>query len=267
MEIVLSVFGIIVSAIAGAFVNKIWHTRQLRNPYSKTTGIKSGEKTIIVIPHRPLLSALDHLYSGSHTHVTYEDMLAANYVERSLTLAGVSDQNIEIHSVHQFLRDRAQEDDQNLVLICSPKANPVTTMALDILNANVPGFSIKFCKLDDKDEKWCINFEGALLKSPSYDQVDQLVKINMRPEEGMQSDYGVLARVPNPWNINRKMLIVAGIRGIGTWGAARYLREHPDEILKRSNGGDFVCIVNVKYDNFKMATTHATSFFSCLSTR
>lgn len=62
----------------------------------------------------------------------------------------------------------------------------------------------------------------------------------------------MIIKAENPWHSSKNVLIFAGIRGIGTWGAAECLRNEWKKIydLKRSDGkhskrGNFVTLVKV----------------------
>ena len=76
------------------------------------------------------------------------------------------------------------------------------------------------------------------------------------------NDVAFIAKVTNPWNASNKIIIVSGVRGIGTWGAAEYLRKHPSMIYHKkmssdghSKNGNFAVAVKVKYNNFDIEKT------------
>ena len=190
------------------------------------------KKTIIVVPERFLPKESTPKHATHRNHVTFEDMLGANYVERTLTLAGVTDKYISIRGVKEFKRN-ASDKQQNVVLICSPKANLITKEIFKTKPDLIKNIDFKICKEGEYPDSWYIVFEGANLESPSYKQTEQYSQQGKKPEDEVLEDYALLARIPNPWNENKKLIIVSGIRGIGTWGAARCLREHTDEIMRR----------------------------------
>jgi hypothetical protein len=178
-------------------------------------------------------------------------MLAANYIERTLTLAGLKDEEIEICNVREFRASRDAREN-NLVLLCSPRANPITLEALNELENTIRGFDVRFQKINNRPERWALQFYGGFYYSDSYAQEDALIKSGIIPGEGHLDDFSVIIRAPNPWNPETKLFIVSGIRGIGTWGGARYLRSQTPEILRRTDGGDFAAVVKIGYEGYKI---------------
>lgn len=66
-------------------------------------------------------------------------------------------------------------------------------------------------------------------------------------------DYAVVTKVTSPWNENRKVVWLAGIRGIGTWGAAECIkkewRQIYDQLPQHSKDCDFSALLKIDYDN------------------
>lgn len=264
MDLVIKLTNTLISIIVGWYLNKYSQKFITRRPFSRVFGIPGNEKVFIVVPHR-LFSIEEGLAPArKRTHVTFEDMLAANYAERTLTLGGFSDTTISIRSVNQYKKDRSFYEQQNLVLICSPKTNEVTKEALLKINENYPDLNVDIIKIATNPDEWGIVFNKAVLKSDSNRQIADYLAQGKDPEEQKQQDYGLLVRANSPWNKNKTVFIIAGIRGIGTWGAARCLRDHTDEIIKKSKGANFALIVKVTYDNYKMVDTQLTNFFAIL---
>lgn len=136
--------------------------------------------------------------------------------------------------------------------MCSPKSNPCTRQALDELKDRVPHFDADFTKINNDPEQWEINFWGAHFPSKSYAQEKALIKSGKIFGQGRLEDYALIIRAENPWNPETRLIIIAGIRGIGTWGAARYLRSQIRELLKRRHGKDFAAVIHVEYNNYKI---------------
>lgn len=254
----------IFSGISGWFLNRYWTKITTRRPHAKVLGISNDEEVHIILPHRPFPVQVSTTLIKKRSHVTFEDMLAANYAERSLTLAGFSDEKVSIKSVKQFKKDRSSLQQQNLILICSPKANDITADTLEALNKTLSEFNLTFNKISTKPDEWGIVFDNAMLESDSYKQIADLISQGIDPEEGTQNDYGVIVRAKNPWNREKKLVIIAGIRGIGTWGAARCLRDKANQLAKSTKGKNFIQIVEIEYGNYKMNKTELTKFFSVL---
>jgi hypothetical protein len=263
-DLVIKLVNTLVSIVVGWFLNKYWYKFITRRPFFRVFGIPCNEKVFVVLPHRPFPIEEGLATARDRTHVTFEDMLAANYAERTLTLGGFSDKAISIRSVNQFRKDKVFLEQQHLILICSPKANEITKDALHIINEKYPDLNVDFTKITTNPDEWGIVFNKATLPSDSYRQVAEYLAQGKDPEEQRQDDYGLLLRANSPWNKNKSVFIIAGIRGIGTWGASRCLRERAEEIIKKTKGGNFALIVKVTYNNYKMVDTQLTNFFTTL---
>lgn len=252
---VLGILKDIAIAIAGAIVGAIvitwWQRLRSRSPFARVTAVNRLKNTIIVVPPREPESTPSNVDHPRRIYVTYEDMLAANYAERTLTLAGLHDNEIEVCNVREFTESRDARQN-NIILLCSPRANPVTLEALDALKRTVHGFDVHFEKIQDKPERWVLCFWSAVFHSDSYAQEDALIRSGVIPGEGNLDDFAVIIRAPNPWNPETRLFIISGIRGIGTWGAARYLRSHTAEILRHTDGNDFAAVVKIGYESYKI---------------
>lgn len=60
-------------------------------------------------------------------------------------------------------------------------------------------------------------------------------------------DYGFILKAPNPFNPDAGVLLVGGIHGIGTFGAALYLFENADRMLERHGDEAQVHLIEVSY--------------------
>jgi len=69
-----------------------------------------------------------------------------------------------------------------------------------------------------------------------------------RPVAGLiAADYGVLARMRNPYNPHRTLILIAGLYGYGTWGGARLIGDR--EFMKRCSqlrAEEFECLYKVE---------------------
>lgn len=210
----------------------------------------------MALPERPAseVPAQSSTLHGN-VHVTFHDMLAANYAERALTLSGIDDKYVSIFTVARDAEPIAYIT-ENLVLICSPKANPYTRSVLKLLPMRFEGIRLSFEAVSlQSGERWKVCYNGADYVSPSYSEAEQLAAQGGSDVQGPLSDFAVLGRFQNPWQECSKIVLIAGIRGIGTWGAARYLRDHTKSLSKRFGGKDFVCIIRSEYSNFRIVHT------------
>ena len=60
-------------------------------------------------------------------------------------------------------------------------------------------------------------------------------------------DYGLILKAPNPFNPDAGVLLVGGIHGVGTLGAALYLFEHADRMLQAHGDDAQVHLIEVNY--------------------
>lgn len=227
IEFLSAVFAGALSAGVVAIITLGWRKTTSRRPFLRVLGMRAGESTVIILPHRPILSSDGKPIAGHLLHVTYQDMLGANYVERILTLAGTPDDKFELLSVHQFHQD-GDHRNKNLILIGSSKANPITHEILSELNRRSRLVTVEFRQTQAQPERWVILYKDAEIHSPSYTQAVDLSDQSEDPEAGEVQDCALLLRMTNPWYSDRKVMIIAGIRGIGTWGQQGIL-----EIMQR----------------------------------
>lgn len=203
------------------------------------------QRVVIVLPERtPSTSSALHV-----DFVAYEDMLACNLVERSFILAGWREEQIEIHTQDDVKRNIALKS-ENLVLICSN--NELTQEVLKLLrmqnrlDCDFPTVS------GPQGKERHLKFDGVLFDSPSYLETEALSRSGRSPFEGTLTDYALLAKFASVFQGDRKIILVAGIRAIGTWGAARALRFKSEELTSRSGRKDFAALVHCKFEHWKI---------------
>jgi hypothetical protein len=94
-----------------------------------------------------------------------------------------------------------------------------------------------------------IQWLGGVYGSKSYDQ--QIEGSSRRDDTAM------IVKVQSPWSPQHRILIVAGIRGIGTWGAAECMKKWWEELYHQkgsskkrgtTKSGDFAALVKVHYE-------------------
>jgi hypothetical protein len=241
---------------------KVNEARLARSPHGLVFNLNRSRDVVLVFKTRDP----DPAQTRPFRQVGMEDMLSVNYVSRSLSLCGWDDNRLEFRAQERFapLRndgDRADDQaDENLVLICS---HDVTKAALDVYRSN------KFvdCKFVDETGTAQIPRIGIKLEnfdtqfSPSFEQEVAMLQENVELREGMVEDYALIVKGPNPWSRKHgKLIMIAGVRGIGTWGAARYLRDHPEQIYEEFGTNNFALIVKVTYCNWRIEDVRPTKF-------
>lgn len=151
--------------------------------------------------------------------------------------------------------------DHNLILICSSKSNSVTKEALDQLRSTlsprvadcVPSFE-EIAGTEELQIRW----KGGTYQSPSYRQTGS-----------ERTDFAIIVKATSPWAPQRHILIVAGIRGIGTWGAAEFLKKSWEPLYERKGSdrlcgttkrGDFAALVRVRYKDLDIKPVQLIDF-------
>lgn len=127
---------------------------------------------------------------------------------------------------------------QNLVLIGGRDTNSLT-------NAVAPRLG---CQLES-----LINDAGHNVVRDKRLSKDYPVSWNRQPDangEVLNVDYGILARGPNPYNLEREVLLIAGAHGLGSLAAAEVslspeFEERLHNNMKQYKGG-FECLVSYK---------------------
>lgn len=204
-----------------------------------------GDRIVVVLPRREQPSVQKTVGA-----VAYEDMVACILVERCFMLAGWREEQIEIVSNDVAVANVAYKR-ENLVLLCSPRRNPLTAEALATLKRQ-NRLDCWFDTDPDHPEELCLHLAGANITSPSYREAEPLLREGKSGYEGPLNDCALLARFENPWEPGKSVLILAGLRAIGTWGAARALRQRARELVELTGAQDFAVTVKCKYERWKV---------------
>ena len=157
-------------------------------------------------------------------------------------------------AVRDTLRLTEQDKQKNLVLICSAKSNSVTKEIQDMLLESKIRCYFNAPKSDTKE--WQIkDLVMGNFPSKSYNEVKNYLNNGGKPHELPNqelNDVAVITKITNPWNALNKIFIVAGVRGIGTWGAAECIKKEWRDIynaLPKNKKTDFSALVTIKYKN------------------
>lgn len=179
--------------------------------------------------------------------ISIESSLAINNIITAFLAAGH-----EPPSRFRDPRDLTEEEkrDNNLIMVCSGKRNPITKEALELLRAQSHTFAdlIPSFEQEPHTGRLQIRWNKGAYSSESFDQPG--------PE---YDDVALIVKVRSPWDDRRKILIVAGVRGVGTWGAAEFLKKWWRPLYEwlgrsrrfgTSKRGDFAALVSVRYCNY-----------------
>lgn len=143
------------------------------------------------------------------------------------------------------------EKAKDLIFICSSHSNVGTDEVLNklknIYKCGIPRFS-----LDETTNRIYLRVGGARYDSTTYEVLEECELSGKIPAEEEMIDYGIILKATNPWDKNKKIMVLAGIRGIGTWGAAECLKKGWQELYNKKSSkkgrkktGDFVAVVRV----------------------
>ena len=247
-------------------VKKLFEKLRTRGrPFRTLLTFNPDYNTLIIVPGRPPAMGFGSL-AGSQ-QVAQADLDARDNIMRALRAVRWPCAMVKklivpcpmllqpTDELDQFTR---AEKMQNLVLICSHKRNSVTGEVLDLLNSTGQ-IKCRFQAIPGKVEQWVLYFDDAMMESPSHKQ-----EIEYPQPNGRLVDYALLAKVRNPWNQKATVMIMAGIRGIGIWGAAEFMLRNTEDIVQKTGGRDFEWILRVTYNDRSIekveGTTHYASY-------
>lgn len=236
----------LLGALVGAIAVEAWRQWQARRPLRGILGFNRDHDVIIVYPPRPGLE------EPILPQIATEDFMAINNVQRLIMASGWS-------ADRTHMKDAAQcqqiDKQRNVVTICCTRRNTVTRDALDKLASQLEA---GFEDMGDRERK--IVFYGGEFNSPTFRQVKELLEQGREVSAGPLEDFALVVNTANPWNPKTTMLLVAGIRGIGTWGAANHLRRHARDVGRRTKTGRFAMVVRVRYENWDIVRTQIVNF-------
>lgn len=254
-------------AAIGALGAYLWNWFQSWRTARGQAAILAGldRPTLFVFPPRKTEGGVPPLEGGDPQHaagrlipwLAIEDFLAINNIISVYIRIGRRPP--DHFKTCNFLVE-SDEKHNNLILICSSKSNTATKEALDLLRAQYDRFKDRvpyFEKVPGK-EQIQIRFKKGVYPSESYDQ-----------KGSVQDDIAMIVKARNPWAGQHRVLIVAGIRGIGTWGAAEFLKKwweplyHAKEASRKrgtSKQGNFAAIVSVHYENYDIKNVTLVNF-------
>jgi hypothetical protein len=244
-EAILLVLGFVLSigaGIIGAYIQRRVDRRADRRPLNQLLDF-GPDSLLFIFPHR------DTSPEAILPRTSTEDFLAMNNFISALLKIGWSRKI----GVRDTTRVSEADKRRNLVIICSPKSNSIArTFQQELRKSHANAFAFESIA----DRICVIDGDGARYESKSYEQVKQYVNSGINiPDLPSKSyeDYAVLTKVTSPWNERMKIVWVAGIRGIGTWGAAECIKKEWRQIYEQlppnRKSCDFSALLKIEYDN------------------
>lgn len=243
-DIILLAAGFLLSigaGLVGAHLQRVIDRRAERRPLSQLLNF-GPENLLVVFPPR------DESPEAILPRTSTEDFLAMNNFISALLNMGWSRKV----GVRDTTRLTEADKRRNLVVICSPKSNTFAgTLQKELKRLYPNAFTFV------SGQEVCIrDRDGADIHSKSYKQIKDHLAAGVAKSElpsKAYEDYAVVAKVTSPWNDRAKVVWVAGIRGIGTWGAAECIKKEWQQIYDKLPDGrkehDFSALVRVEYDN------------------
>jgi hypothetical protein len=145
-------------------------------------------------------------YDGPRAHapfVGYEDLKAAQYLFK--LIQETFPNTIRVENYFDDITSRLH--DHHIIFVGAGVTSPHAVTALEKIN---PRFDFENTK--DGPEVWNVKDTGSRsikTYTPSYNDKGEVVE-----------DYGIVVRGPNPFSSNKKVIVIAGVHGTATLGAA-----------------------------------------------
>ncbi|MFN0180721.1 MAG: hypothetical protein ACKVZ0_18115 [Gemmatimonadales bacterium] len=236
--------GAVSSLVASVvWVASIWGYKRImdRRPFARLFNFHRRRPILFVFPCRSDEPGAEGLIQNAR--ISFEDMLASNYIQRCIELAGFSPEVVEMRE-DRYLTPGSRDFQANLVVLCSPKSNTVTAPLLDEINRT---YDIDWGFKRLPSGRFAIVTGAGVCESKTYDQAAAIKAAGQPIEQGQLDDVAMIIKCPNPFDRGSTVLIVAGVRGIGTWGAAYYLRDHATKLSERTGGEPFCLLLRIRY--------------------
>jgi hypothetical protein len=208
MENAKYLLGLFVGLIGGfSFYNWIWNRLVKRWDKKRFLNFyptkNKEERLLIVVPTQKIYNTSPNVIT-THEDAMAQAELQCEFIKYGITHDIVLDRDV----TDQLLRER------NIILICGPGGNSITKK---LYNHNSHGIPVNFL---NKNGAWSIINPD---KHPWN-----------RDKAVTGTDYGILVRTNNPWsrqnNLNKWLILGAGIEGLGTWGAIHVISQKTKEL-------------------------------------
>ncbi|OGF59438.1 MAG: hypothetical protein A2Y62_10445 [Candidatus Fischerbacteria bacterium RBG_13_37_8] len=193
-----------------------------------------GKEYLIVCPHRKLKANLLPI-------VTYEDTMAVNTIERFLHQYRIRTKIFQIRMPEQYVgewfpKEESIEIDNwpgHVMYICS-KSLPTSLLSW----LNEQNFPFEICNIGQEQPKVYHKKTGVAYFSPTDSE---------SPE---YRDYAVIAKFER-LNRNSFGYIIAGIRAMGTWGAATFFtsKDGIRQLAELCKTKQFGALIEAKFDH------------------
>lgn len=244
LHIVLTFFLSTAASIAGTVLYFKFSERRNKKPLNQILNFGTDDEIIFVFSHR------DHVPESILPRTSTEDFMAMNNFISALIRVGWKNK-IKFKDTSRL---RESEKQKNLILVCSAKSNTVTKEVQEILRRN--NIRFYYNSQGSNKKEWLIKDIVGDFPSQTYNEIQNYIESEGEPH-GVASqelnDVAAITKITNPWNAVNKIFIIAGVRGIGTWGAAECIKKGWGEIYEalpaKNKRADFSALVRIKYKN------------------
>jgi len=244
-----------VAALSGAYVFALLQALSRRPRLARVLKFDRRHDVLILYPPRdtnvpePILPT-----------ISIEDFMAIYNIQRLLASAGWDPNRIRMKDMTHWCDD-PRDQQQNLVLLCAPWRNTVTQQAMQGLAHVRERYDISLDKGPDGLKH--MRFRCGQFFDTTHEQIDALGKEGIPASTGPLDDYAlVLTAARGEWAQHGPVLVLSGLRGIGTWGAANHLRRHARGLEKRAGSRGFAIALSVRYGRWDIADTDELNFVS-----
>jgi len=235
----------VTASLVGTLIYQKYIESKKNRPLRELLNFGNDDPIIFVFPPRS-----SEKWKTILPWLSAEDSLAINNISRLLA-------KLEIKNEIRFsYSDKLNETDKrmNVISICASRRNSFTESILNMENRIRP----HFFNFSGKDKDYLIKNKYMQFISNSYTQIEKYDSNGTPVSAQVITDVAIISKFRNPLNAANKVLVLAGIRGIGTWGAAEMFRKNWQRIYKEKGekkDGDFSAVVSVKYINGQIVET------------
>lgn len=196
-----------------------------------------------------------------------EDFMAINNMISAFLSLGWNSNRFVVRDTD---RVTGEHEKQNMVIFCSPKSNELAErLQQKLLQDGVNFYHFREVSVHGF-KQWVLNGGGALYVSPAVTAEHRHRQAG--DEKPLHSetleDVAVVTSIRNPWNPDTRILWIAGVRGVGTWGAAETVKKWHKQlytVLRRTKArktGSFSALLRITYSNSDIVKSKVSGFIS-----
>ena len=227
-------------------LNKYFERKRANKPLNRILNFGREDDIVFVFTHRAFDK--DALLPRTST----EDFMAVNNIKSALIKIGWKNKDLVRDA--KTMQSRISDQKKKNILICRSKSNSYTKKIEDNLKTK----NIRFYhgKFSEKSNEWVISDGKAEFPTKTHDQLIELRNAGVEQEAiptKSYEDMAYITKITNEYNSKNKIFIIAGVRGLGTWGAAECLKKEYmqlyDNLPKNKKDCDFSALLTINYEN------------------